>query len=362
MTLNVPGGRRARHRHGAARRVLVALTAVAAMCAIAAPPATAQHRATSTGRLVVADYVTGQIYSLNPDGSGLTQLTDVQPPLFPNDPTWSPDGTRILFTIEHGARGRIWIMNADGSDQHQLAREAAGYRDYQPRFTPDGEHIVWVRCQPGDGVCAIWIMEADGTHHRALTPYQEDDVVDFWPSVSPDGSTVAFTRFGYRGFNARIWLMGIDGSNPHPITAARLEAGAPEWSPDGSRITFTNRFVRLYDFIYSMNADGSDVQRLTHVAYPHNDAVSVYSPDGSQIAFFSDRRYDDFCCLDLFVMNADGSDRHLVHTGLFGVFRIDWSGTASSAAASTGAPRVSRPAAGSAARWLRLARQPFARP
>ena len=62
----------------------------------------------------------------------------------------------------------------------------------------------WVRCQPGDGVCAIWIMDADGTHHRALTPYQEDDVVDFWPSVSPDGSTVAFTRFGYRGFNARL--------------------------------------------------------------------------------------------------------------------------------------------------------------
>src|SRR5262249_61286487 len=60
---------------------------------------------------------------------------------------------------------------------------------------------------------------------------------------------------------------------------------------------------------------------------PTNNFGPGYSPDGSQIAFSSDRRHPDLCCEELFVMRADGSHQHLVDTGIQGVIGVAW-GTA----------------------------------
>jgi Tol biopolymer transport system component len=62
-------------------------------------------------------------------------------------------------------------MNADGTMQRRLATDKPGYRDYQPRYAPDGRHIVFSRCSPGDGLCAIWIMRSNGTHKRRVIPF-----------------------------------------------------------------------------------------------------------------------------------------------------------------------------------------------
>ena len=114
-------------------------------------------------------------------------------------------------------------MNADGTNKRKLAGDVHGFRDYTPKFTPDAAQIVFTRCQPDDGVCAIWKMRADGTHKQALTPYvhgPSDEAVDFGLSVSPDGKRIVFTRFASGGFAARLFVMGIDGSNPHRGHAA----------------------------------------------------------------------------------------------------------------------------------------------
>ena len=72
----------------------------------------------------------------------------------------------------------------------------------------------------------------------------------------------------------------------------------------------TSRSFRLWSAIYALDADGGHVRRLTKTPYPNSDFVSGYSPDGKHIAFWSDRRYSDGCCSELFVMNADGSHAH----------------------------------------------------
>lgn len=64
-------------------------------------------------------------------------------------------------------------MNADGSHQHQLTSDATGYRDYLAHYTADARRIVFARCKPNGGVCAIWIMRADGTDKQPITPYKE---------------------------------------------------------------------------------------------------------------------------------------------------------------------------------------------
>jgi Tol biopolymer transport system component len=187
--------------------------------------------------------------------------------------------------------------------------------------------VIFSRCRPDPpGGCALFSVRTDGTHSRALTPYQPD-VVDFLTSVSPDGRRIAFGRFGAHGIRAQVYVMRADGSNPHAITPPVLEAFSPDWAPDGQHITFSSDCCRLGGNIYVTNPDGTDIHRLTAASYPNNDFFSGYSPDGGSIAFASDRRYDNYCCSDLFVMTAAGSHEARVHISNVGVNFTAW-GTA----------------------------------
>src|SRR5215469_7749729 len=167
-----------RSRRTNVRRAVAALRALAVVASLAEPglattaAATAAASPPAAGRIVFDDFVTNQIYAVNPDGTALAQLTHEPAGIAARWPGWSPDGSHILFTRFNltTGMGRIWIMNADGAAQRQFASDAPGYRDYQPRYTPDGRHIVFSRCAPNDGLCAIWIMGSAGTRRRLVIP------------------------------------------------------------------------------------------------------------------------------------------------------------------------------------------------
>jgi dipeptidyl aminopeptidase/acylaminoacyl peptidase len=197
--------------------------------------------------------------------------------------------------------------------------------------------------------CAIWIMRSDGTHRHLLVPFlpAPNETSNFFPDVSPDGRRIAFTRFGFHGIISQVWVARIDGTHARPLTAPRLEASGPNWSPGGRRIGFSSNNSRPQSSLYVMRADGTGVTRLATTKWPTNNFGSSYSPGGGQIAFSSDRRHPDLCCVDLFVMRANGSQQHLVDTGLQGVLDVDW-GTAPPVPA--GSPgTLSRPPAGTPA-------------
>lgn len=346
------------------RSALVVLATLVAGLVSGPAPAGAGTFPGANGRIAVADFVTGQIWGLNPDGTGVVQLTHTPKGRGANFPSWSPDSTHLLFTVfaldvpdDHA---RIWIADADGGNAHRLANDRPGYRDYAASYTPNGSHIVFARCLPDNGVCAIWKMRADGSEKHALTPFVEppNETIDFFPTVSAHGD-VAFTRFGADGIQAQVWVKRAGGGGAHPVTPPRYVGGLPNWSPDGYRLTFTTRLITLGSRIYTIDPDGTAIRRLTSTDYPNNDFYSAYSPEGDRIAFASDRRYDDFCCVDLFMMDANGAGEHLVDTGLTGVYQIAW-GSAPLVAAGAVATAPSRTPATGSARAARRALVPDA--
>jgi len=111
---------------------------------------------------------------------------------------------------------------------------------------------------------------------------------------------IAFTS--YRDGNPEIYTMEVDGSNVQRLTNNPASDFSPKWSPDGSRIAFVSIRDNNVD-IYVMNADGSNQTRLTN--NPGLDESPEWSPDGTRIVFESIRDGNS----EIYVINADGSNQ-----------------------------------------------------
>ena len=112
-----------------------------------------------------------EIWTINPDGSGLTQVT--RNVLEERAPAWSPDGARIVYTCRQGTvapdvDNEICVMNADGSGQTQLTFNTLN--DSTATFSPDGQKIVFHRGGGGTGTgTQIWVMNPDGSGQVQIT-------------------------------------------------------------------------------------------------------------------------------------------------------------------------------------------------
>ena len=145
-----------------------------------------------------------EIYVMNADGSGQTNLTNNAGG---DDPSaWSPDGTKIAFMTDRDGNSEIYVMNADGSGQTNLTNNAA--TDVFPSWSPDGTKIAFSTNRDGD--YEIYVMNADGSGLVNLT---KDPGADYNSSWSPDGTKIAFTTT--RDGNYEIYVMNADGTRPN---------------------------------------------------------------------------------------------------------------------------------------------------
>jgi len=234
-------------------------------------------------KLAAVGYVdppnTWSIFVFDVGGGNWERLTTTSN-VWDNEPSWSPDGSRIAFgriDPDDLTHEEIWIMNADGTDQHWI-----GVYGENPTWSPDGTQLVYHSRRTG--AYDIYKCNADGTAEQQLTftaPYNEGG-----PDWSPDGSRIAY--YGNTDGDHEIYLMDPDGSNVVQLTHNSVNEYQPNWSPDGTLITFASGMPGNDHWeVYIMNANGTNVRRVTYTPLtatainpcwqpPDSTAVAVY--------------------------------------------------------------------------------------
>jgi Tol biopolymer transport system component len=242
-----------------------------------------------------------EIYVMNADGSAPTRLTNNMAGDY--GPAWSANGEKIAFNSDRDGNHEIYVMNADGSAQTNLTNNTAA--DYYAHWSPDGMKIAFT--SERDGNPEIYVMNADGSAPTRLT---NNTALDEAPDWSPDGTKIAFESV--RDGNSEIYVMNADGSAQTRLTnnATAFDHFA-DWSPDGAKIAFGSNRVGPGSYgpdVYVMDpvdsdgdGNGDNLIRLTFAL--NDDDTPAWSPDGTKIAFRSDRDGP----LAVIVMNADGS-------------------------------------------------------
>lgn len=220
------------------------------------------------------------ISTMLPDGSRVQQLTSGV------SSDWSPDGRKIAFDDNRTGPDEVFTMNSDGSGVKQVTH-LNGFTD-DPSWSPDGSLLVFEHSPPNNGCCTnIWTSRADGTRLHEVTHFTSEKP-PLEPEFSPDGRQIVFFERSPGGGNlAAIFVMRADGTHIRRVTPLKMDAAHPEWSPDGSKIIFNNDYHNLtVGDIFTIRPDGSGLHRLTHVI-PRGEADfrPDYSPDGTMIVF-----------------------------------------------------------------------------
>ena len=248
-------------------------------------------------------------------------------------PAWSPGGARIAFWTVRGQNGQrdIETVAADGSDGARggVAVTDDAPLDWSPAWSADGRSLyfssarggtmnVWrVALEQNTGrllgepepmtTPSIWSghlsFSRDGSRavfasldyrstllHVPFDPAREAVTGPAEPvlrgtrpirdhSVSPDGQWIAFTQAGAQ---EDLFVARVDGREYRRLTDDSFRDRGPGWSPDGSRIAFYSDRSGVYE-LWTIRPDGSDLTRLT--TSTGNPGLPTWSPDGTRIAY-----------------------------------------------------------------------------
>jgi TolB protein len=255
---------------------------------IPAPSPTRAHITTGCHKIAFALYnynkqIQPDIYTLCPDGSQMTRLTD--DPAADETPAWSPDGQRLAFISNRTGHYQVYLMDPDGANLTQLTTD---YDNSLPVWLPDGQHIAF-RTTDNQGLWWWRTIKVDGSSVEQIS----EPSYDFFyqtPAWSPDGKRIAYMSFEEQqkrnDGSSQIHVKNIDGKNDYALTHDTWENALPVWSPDGRLIAFISEQSGDYNIfaLYVMRADGSGVKQLSKAVYSDVSTMYSWSPDGKQIA------------------------------------------------------------------------------
>ncbi|HEY3230763.1 MAG TPA: hypothetical protein VGJ87_16180 [Roseiflexaceae bacterium] len=191
----------------------------------------------SAGRIV---FVAGRtadgnadIFSADIAGETIVDLTNDPAP--DRSPSWSPDGTRIVFASRRDDNWDLYLMRADGSGLQRLTEDPA--YDGEPAWSPDGARVAFASSRAGD--LDIYLLDLASGAIRRVT---NNPAADYEPAWAPDDRHLAFAS--WRDGNQEIYSVDLgdleDSDIPAPQNLSNHPAPdhSPAWSPDGRRLAF----------------------------------------------------------------------------------------------------------------------------
>jgi Tol biopolymer transport system component len=264
--------------------------------------------------------------------TGLTQLTDGGENA---EAYFSADGQYITFQSTRDGRtcDQQYVMRADGTGLTKVSR---GGKTTCGWFLPGSKQLFFGATHHADSACPpkpdpsagyvwgidpydIYVTDIDGKNMKRLTNY---GVYTAEGVLSPDGKRIVFTSL--KDGDLDIYTMNVDGSDVRRLTTTPGYDGGPWWSPDGTKIVYrawhydnekdlqaykdllAKRMIRPNRMeLYVMNADGSDQRRITNLGGA-NFGPS-WTPDGQRIIFSSNHKNPRSRNFDLFTVKLDGT-------------------------------------------------------
>jgi Tol biopolymer transport system component len=204
---------------------------------------------------------------INANGTGERRLSPT--PGFDANPSWSPDGTKIIYThllqrpLPDGPAPMtdIDIMNANGTGNHTILANTRF--SVEPRWSSRNQ-IVFMSLMDSASVpgLQIYVMNPDGTGLRRLTSGANNAE----PAWSPDGARIAFGSDRQGDGKLNLFVMNAEGGNVRQLTHFNVpdEAGVADWSPDGTAIAFQcdvdggkESSPTAFTQIWTINTDGT---------------------------------------------------------------------------------------------------------
>lgn len=207
------------------------------------------------------------------------------------------EGGRILFWSGRSGFPSVWQMNADGTRARELTRFPENAK--RGVLSPDGRRVAFDGAARGVAAMTnfdIQVMDVDGSRRARLTTSPAKDIDPQW---SPDGTTISYThQLDNSGRQVSIWLMKPDGTGKRRL----VTGGEARWAPDGKRILI-ERWRGAQTDLFVLDIPSGELAQLTSTsAY---EEPGGWSPNGTSIVF---TREDTLGNRDVYTIDADGSN------------------------------------------------------
>ncbi len=330
-------------------------SAVLALLAVLGTAATAAWATApgKNGQIVFRRYLdaartTGPLFTANPDGSKVRQLTHPSQGVIDQEPDWSPNGRQLAFERRtpcpaggprNGLDGYcdvVYTVGRDGTSLKPLV--PCDFADHchlvdTPAWSPDGKKIAYAYGVSDPKYAeslnldeAIWIVSANGKGAHQVTQLTPGTSWDFGPQWSPDGKRLVFVRADLKLGMDAVFTVNADGSAFSQVTPWDLNAGdGPDWSPDGKWLLFRAQPADGSSNVYRSRPSGSGLVNLTRQQGSGMHYLSSsFSPDGRKIVTARTPGTGPDGAADVVVMRADGSNARAVTKSPLWESAADW--------------------------------------